>query len=132
MTPEETTEVPSQMYERHQLCERLSHGSICFRAMRYVDGKFEESCHEHVPAHRISESRSFEVLRSLVALASAWNGRFVVQSHLNRRGGDPVCYPGFTYHTVYPEPGALRQYVSAHMAHAWFDRVLSKSAFRCE
>jgi hypothetical protein len=51
-------------YEGHQLCTELTHGIRCIRAMKYLAGTFEEVCHEHVPAHRMSEDAAREALRS--------------------------------------------------------------------
>jgi hypothetical protein len=120
------------IYEQHELCPDLAIGHICFRAKKYSSGKFEDLCHEHVPAHRISQDRAVEALQSLVARFSAWPGSFIIHSYLNRRGRNPECYPGFRHHVSYPEPGALRQYVSGTNVSAWFDTITSKSKFRPE
>jgi hypothetical protein len=117
-------------YEKHQLCGDLVYGTLCFRAMRYNAGKLKEVSHEHVPARRISPDRANEVLRSIVAHFSDWPGRYIVRSHLNKRGRDPACYPGFTYHTSYPEPGAIRRYIASTTVHAWYDLVVSRANFR--
>jgi hypothetical protein len=118
------------IYEGHQLCGNLVYGTRCFRAIRYDQGNWKEMTHEHVPAHRIASDRVLEVLRSLVARYSDWPGEWIVGSHLNKRGREPACYPGFTHHTSYPEPGAMRQYVSGPAVNAWCDFVASRTAFR--
>jgi hypothetical protein len=119
-----------EIYEGRELCPNLEFGQMCFRAMKYNSGKFESLCHEHVPAYRISHEGAIEALRSLVARFSEWPGNFIVHSYLNRRGKNPERYPGFMHHATYPEPGALRQYVSAPTVYAWCDSVLSKAKFR--
>ena len=118
------------LYEGHHLCSDLGPGQMCFLAKTYNEGVFETVFHEHVPSHRISRESANEVLRSLVARYSGWPGTFILRSHLNKRGRDPECYPGFTHHVSYPEPGAIRHTVSGPRAHAWRDTVLSKAAFR--
>ncbi len=118
------------LYEGHHLCPDLVPGQICFRAKIYNEGKFETVFHEHIPSHRISQERANEVLRSLVASFSEWTGTFILRSHLNKRGRNPECYPGFTHHVSYPEPGAIRHTVSVPRAHAWHDSVLSRPEFR--
>lgn len=117
-------------YENHELCRKLEYGTLCFWAMRYSQGKFEEVTHEHGPAHRISTDYATGVLRSLVARFSEWPGQYIVWSHLNERGGGPECYPGFRCNTTYPEPGAMRQYVTSPTVTAWYDSVVSKPRFR--
>jgi hypothetical protein len=117
-------------YEKHQLCPDLVYGTLCFRAMRYNEGKFKEVSHEHVPAHRISSDRANEALRSIVAHFSGWPGRYIVRSYLNKHGKYPACYPGFVYHTSYPEPGAIRHYVTSTNVNAWYDSIVSRSTFR--
>ena len=98
--------------------------------MKYVEGRFEDVCHEHVPAHRMSDEAAREALRSIVARFSDWPGQFIVRSLLNRRTGEPSCYPGFRYHTAYPEPGAIRQYIAGTAINAWYDSALSREPFR--
>src|ERR1700733_1951669 len=117
-------------YEGHQLCTELTHGIRCVRAKKYLAGTLEEVCHEHVPAHRMSDDAAREALRSLVAHFSAWPGKYIVCSLLSRRRGDPRCYPGFQYHIAYPEPGAVRQYIARTEVHAWCDSVISNANLR--
>lgn len=118
------------LYEGHHLCPDLVPGQMCFRAKTYNEGVFETVFHEHIPSHRISQESANEALRSLVARYSEWPGTFILRSHLNKRGRNPECYPGFIHHVSYPEPGAIRHTVSGPRAHAWHDSVLSKAAFR--
>ena len=100
-------------HEGYQLCPSLAYGEICFCALNYDEGKFEGVGHEHIPAQRIAQERSLEVLRSLVARFSEWPAKYVIHSYLNRRPGVPHCYPGFTTHASYAEPGVIRQYISS-------------------
>jgi len=120
----------SEQYEGHQLCADLIAGQMCFRVDMYDSGVFRTVFHEHVPAHRISETRANEVLRSLAARYSDWQGGFILHSHLNNRGKGPACYPGFTHHVSYPEPGVARTMVSTPTANAWRDVIVSKALFR--
>jgi hypothetical protein len=122
----------TEHYEDHQLCDTLIAGQMCFRADVYQSGVFNMVSHEHIPAHRISEARANEVLRSLAARYSDWPGNFILQSHLNQRGQEPACYPGFVHHVSYPEPGVVRTMVSTPTAHAWRDAVVSKANFRSQ
>jgi hypothetical protein len=119
----------SQHYDGHQLCDTLIAGQTCFRADLYQSGLFNMVFHEHIPAHRISEARGNEVLRSLAARHSDWPGKFILQSHLNQRGEERGCYAGFVHHVSFPEPGVVRTMVSAPTAHAWRDAVVSKANF---
>lgn len=118
------------LYEGHHLCPELVPGQVCFRVKIYNEGVFETVFHEHVPSHRISQERANEALRSLVARYSEWPGSYILRSQLNRRGRNPECYPGFTYHVSYPEPGVIRHYVGGPRTNAWHDAVLSEADFR--
>jgi len=122
----------SQHYDGQQLCDTLIAGQMCFRADVYRSGVFNMVFHEHIPAHRISEARANEVLRSLAARYSDWLGKFILQSHLNQRGQEPAFYPGFVHHLSYPEPGVVRTMVSTPTAHAWRDAVVSKANSRSQ
>ncbi len=126
----ENQAVPDGMYEGHDLCPELTVGQICFRVKIYKDGIAKSVFHEHVPAHRISQDNAIEALRSLVARYSKWPGTFILHSLLNERRGSPSRYPGFISHTVYPEPGVIRHYISALRAHAWYDSIILKGKFR--
>lgn len=117
-------------YTGHQPCPELLPGQMCFRANKYHEGRFESAFHQHIPLRRISQDRALETLCSLVAKYSDWPGNFILNSNLNVRLGGPPCYPGFTYDLSYPEPGVIRYTVGASSAHAWYDSVLSKTAFR--
>jgi len=81
-------------------------------------------------ASSLSQENANEALRSLVARYSEWPGRFILHSLLNNRGSNPQCYPGFIHHVSYPELGVIRHTVSTSNAHAWYDTVISKAAFR--
>jgi hypothetical protein len=118
------------VYEGHELCGDLAAGQMCFKARRYQGGVWEDVCHEHVPRSRLSQEGAREVLRSLVAHFSDWPPQFIVGSYLNRRGKNPATYPGFMSQTTYPEPGALRQYVSSPAVTAWCDDAYSAADFR--
>jgi hypothetical protein len=122
----------TEHYDGHQLCDTLIAGQMCFRVDVYQSGVYNVVFHEHIPAHRIPETRANEVLRSLAARYSDWPGKFILQSHLNRRGQEPACYPGFIHHLSYPEPGVVRTIVSTPTAHAWRDVVVSKANFRSQ
>lgn len=127
-TPQPLT--PKGMYEGHDLCRELAVDQVCFRVKIYNDGIFESVFHEHVPSHRISHENAIEALRSLVARYSEWPGTFILHSLLNERRGKPSRYPSFNSHTTYPEPGAIRHYISAQRTHAWYDSIISKAKFR--
>jgi len=120
----------SEPYEGHHLCPDLIVGQTCFRVDVYESGVFRPVFHEHVRAYRISEASANEVLRSLAARYSDWPGSFILRSHLNKRGNDPACYPGFISHVSYPESGVLRTTVSTPTANAWRDAIVSKAKFR--
>jgi hypothetical protein len=120
----------TEPYTGHQVCPELAPRFLCFCVREYRDGPFHTVFHQHVPAHRISQERAHEALRSLVARHSDWSGDWVLNSLLNRRGREPECYPGFTHDVSYPEAGVLRHTVSASRVHAWCDTIISKQAFR--
>jgi hypothetical protein len=120
----------SEPDERHNLCPDLIVGQTCFRVDVYESGISRPVFHEHVPVYRISEASANEVLRSLAARYSDWPGSFILRSHLNKRGNDPTCYPGFISHVSYPVSGVLRTTVSAPTANAWRDAIVSKAKFR--
>lgn len=118
------------LYIGHHLCEGLVPSEVCFCVRGYREGEVETVYHGHVPTYRISQDRSHEALRSLVALYSGWPGDWLLHSLLNSRSGGPERYPGFTRDVSYPEPGVLRHLVSGTKVHAWCDRVISKQQFR--
>jgi hypothetical protein len=117
-------------YTGNQLCADLKTNERCFRSARYVEGKIYQKLHEHVPAHRISQDGSMEVLRTLVGHASDWPEIYVLHSRLNKRSGSPFAYPGFLCDVSYPEPGVVRYTVSSTNAWAWFDTVVIRDSFR--
>jgi len=117
-------------FENYELCSDLASGDLCFRVRKYVEGRYSELAHEHVPSFRLSQDRALEVARALVARFEEWPGKYIVHSHLNRRGRNPQTYPGFSHYTSHPEAGVLRQHVSSSHVTAWVDSVISKSSFR--
>lgn len=119
-----------QVYEGHELCADLAAGHRCFKARRYREGVWEDVCHEHIPRSGLAQEGAREVVRALVAHFSDWPAQFIVRSHLNKRGHNPECYPGFTSETTYPEPGVLRQYFASANVTAWYDDAYSKADFR--
>jgi hypothetical protein len=122
-------EAPRQ-YTSYQVCPDLAVREVCFCVREYKEGLFHDIFHQHVPAHRISQERAHEALRSLVARYSEWPAEWVLNSLLNDRGHKPQRYPGFTYDVSYPEAGVLRHTVSGTAVHAWCDSVVSKQSFR--
>jgi hypothetical protein len=132
-TTQNPPEVPhaTAPYENFELCPTLTSKVRCFRVRTYKEGIFSEVAHEHVPAPRLSQDRSLEVLRALVARFAEWPAVYVVRSHLNDRGRSPQTYPGFLHSTNYPEAGVLRHYVSSSNVTAWgVDAVVSPASFR--
>lgn len=119
----------SAIHENFELCPDLIPGQVCFRTKIYQGGIYSDLFHDHIPAYRISQDGALEVLRSLIASYSNWSGGYILQSTLNKRGNDPACYPGFVHHTSYPCPGVMRRYTSSGNTIAWFDKVISTSAF---
>ena len=118
------------MYEEYKICSELNSKEKCFRVQRYEGGDIVEVFHEHVPSHRISLDYEAEVLRALVGHFANWNGIFILHSRLNNRRGSPSRYPEFTSHTIYPEEGVLRKYLSSGKVTAWSDSVISSSKVR--
>ena len=119
----------TDIYERHDLCQDLKPGDLCFRSKTYSNGVHTNDLHEHIPAHRISQDDCIAVLRSLAARYAGWSGESILHSHLNRRPGGPSRSPAFLHHISYPQPGVIRHYVSAGNTHAWLDRIVSPEKF---
>ena len=119
-----------KLHTGDHVCPDLAVRQVCFCVREYKEGLFQNVFHHHVPAHRISQERTHEALRSLVARYSEWPGEWVLNSLLNNRGREPQRYPGFTHHVSYPEAGVLRHTVSSTRLHAWCDTVISKQTFR--
>ena len=122
--------IPNAMYSREHLCPELQCQKKCIRVRQSNEGKFDLVFHEHVPVHRLSQESELEALRCMAGHYSNWPGVYILQSLLNKRRGGPTRFPGFVYHTSYPEEGVLRQSVSTSQAWAWSDRVISKGTFR--
>jgi len=118
------------MYSKQLLCPDLQVGDKCFRVQRYNEGEFNLVFHEHVPARRLSLNTEIEVLRGLIGRYADWDGTYILHSHLNSRSGGPSRYPGFVYHTSYPEDGVIRRTVGSGAVSAWSDTVLIPSRFR--
>ena len=122
------------MYEGWKLCDKLKPKVKCFRFVQYRDGSFEQRFHEHIPTHRISESSSTNVLKSLICRFTAEDGlsaEHILLSYINKRGkAPPFYYDGLTCHVVQPEAGVLRRYCGTNTK-AWYDEVFSPSKFRC-
>ena len=117
-------------YTGFHICPDLAARQVCFRVREYKEGLFHCVFHGHVPAHRISQDRASEALRSLIVRYAEWPGEWILNSLLNDRGGQPQRYPGFTHDVSYPESGVLRHAVSGARVHAWCDIVISKKNFR--
>lgn len=118
------------MAVEHLLCADLVPGVRCFRSMRFRDGTWTETLHEHVPSHRISRAAAHEALRSIAARVEEWPANFILSSYLNSRSGTPERYPGFTSTVSYPEGGVVRVTVTARNTWASCDRVVEPAAFR--
>ena len=118
------------LYTGHCICPGLELKQLCFCLRKYKDGIFTTVFHEHVPAYRLSQDTAHEALRALVVRYSEWPGEWILGSLLNKRGGKPQRYPGFTHDVSYPEAGVLRHTVSGTGFHAWCDSVISKQSFR--
>ena len=120
----------SSIYMEHVLCSELDACSLCFVARKYIDGKFEDVFHEHVPQHRISQSSVNEALLSLALYFGSYEARSIINSRLNRRRGGPSQYPQFSHHVDYPEPGVKRHYMSSSTVIVWQDSVIIPQKFR--
>lgn len=112
------------------VCSNLLPRQRCFCVRKYSERAFTTVFHEHVPSHRLSQERTLESLRALVACCSQWPADWVLHSLLNKRGKSPEQYPGFRSDTSYPEPGVLRLTVSGTNIHARCDEVVSPKGFR--
>jgi hypothetical protein len=118
------------LYTGQHVCPDLAPRQMCFRVRDRKDGDVRSLFHQHIPAHRISQERAHEALRSLVARYSEWSGEWLLNSLLNNRGREPERYPGFTHNVSYPEAGVLRHTVSGTNVHAWCDSIVSSQSFR--
>lgn len=118
------------MYENYETCPQLSPKEKCVRVLRYNDGVFAETFHEHAPSHRLSVDGELDSLRALIEHCAGWNETFILYSRLNSRKGGPSRYPRLISHVSYPEAGVIRRYLSSSNVIAWFDTVILPHDFR--
>jgi hypothetical protein len=116
------------MYENYKLCGDLKPKQICLVVEQYSNGEFERQYHEHIPKHRLSESRLQSLLQALVLKFENAQPQTVVRSHLNEHGKEPPSYKS-VWHVTHPEPGVLRKYCGGDTC-AWADQVIRPSDFR--
>ena len=116
------------MHDKYKLCETLNLKEYCIVVEQYKDGLFEQTFHEHVAVHRLSEESLQYLLPALVMKFEEMLPMTIFRSHLNDRGKNPPRQ-NFMWHVDRPEPGLLRKYCGTN-TRAWADRVVSAGRFR--
>jgi hypothetical protein len=122
----------SNMYENYKLCSELEPSDRCLVVEQYVEGKFEQRFHQHVPKSRLSVDAVINLLRALVARfdgESGMSAEQIVSAYLNNRARTPPASAVLRIVTSYPEPGVIRYYCGANTK-AWSDQVIAKQDFR--
>ncbi|WP_146171163.1 hypothetical protein [Saccharospirillum sp. MSK14-1] len=119
-----------EKYSGYKVCHEFKANIKCFRLHEYNDGDFNELFHEHIPKHRINSGNAAEFMRALVIRHSALGDPEILRTYLNKRGQNPSAIDFGKAVIEYPQPGLIRKYFTSGGITAWYDEVISKSAFR--
>ncbi len=119
----------NETHSHFQICPSLTPKEKCVRIRKYKEGQFQEIFHEHVPARRLAQAATSELLWTLVLRYEEAAARQIVQSYLSRRGYQAKADHPLQVRVEYPEPGVMRSYCGGNVL-AWIDTVVNSTDFR--